>query len=480
MSEDTGVDAPVTWPVAEYAELRVRKMQIKLHRWAVADHGFRFDDVFNFVCDPATLVVAFERVAGNTGARTAGVDGLRADHVQAFGAEAYLEQIRSQLRARVFRPMPVRERMIPKAGGKLRRLGIPTIADRVVQAALKLVMEPIFEADFRPCSYGFRPNRRAHDAIAEIHLFGTQGYRWVLDADIEACFDRIDHAALMGRVRMRLKDKRVLALVKAFLKAGIMTELGERNETTSGTPQGGILSPLLANIALSSLDDFAAEQWTNTMATRRDRERRRKHGLGTWRLVRYADDFVVMVHGTRDHVEELRGQVSKVLATMGLVLSPSKTRIVHLADGFDFLGFRIVWNRKRGTDKWYVYTFIADKPVEALKRKIKSLTLRLSHLDYRVALIRINQIQRGWANYFKHAVAKHTLSRLATFVWWRVVHWVMHRNRMTWKAIRRWLRTPQGWRAIRMEGIELFNLATVPVTRYRYRGNSIPTPWPDL
>ncbi|MFJ2591251.1 group II intron reverse transcriptase/maturase, partial [Streptomyces sp. NPDC087538] len=415
MSEETGVDAPVTWPVAEYAELRVRKMQIKLHRWAVADQGFRFDDVFNFVCDPATLVVAFERVAGNTGARTAGVDGLRADHVQAFGAEPYLEQIRSQLRAGVFRPMPVRERMIPKAGGKLRRLGIPTIADRVVQAALKLVMEPIFEADFRPCSYGFRPNRRAHDAIAEIHLFGTQGYRWVLDADIEACFDRIDHAALMGRVRMRLKDKRVLALVKAFLKAGLMTELGERNETTSGTPQGGILSPLLANIALSVLDDFAAEQWTSTMATRRDRERRRKHGLGTWRLVRYADDFAIMVHGTREHVEELRGQVSEVLATMGLVLSPSKTRIVHLADGFDFLGFRIVWNRKRGTDKWYVYTFIADKPVEALKRKIKSLTLRLSHLDYRVALIRINQIQRGWANYFKHAVAKHTLSRLATF-----------------------------------------------------------------
>ncbi|MFJ9968340.1 group II intron reverse transcriptase/maturase [Streptomyces avermitilis] len=480
MSEDTGVDASVTWPVAEYAEQRVRKMQIKLHRWAVADHGFRFDDVFNFVCDPATLVVAFERVAGNTGARTASVDGLRANHVQAFGAGAYLEQIRSQLRAGVFRPMPVRERMIPKAGGKLRRLGSPTIADRVVQAALKLVMEPIFEADFRPCSYGFRPNRRAHDAIAEIHLFGTQGYRWVLDADIEACFDRIDHAALMGRVRMRLKDKRVLALVKAFLKAGIMNELGERNETTSGTPQGGILSPLLANIALSSLDDFAAEQWTNTMATRRDRERRRKHGLGTWRLVRYADDFVVMVHGTREHVEELRGQVSEVLATMGLALSPSKTRIVHLADGFDVLGFRIVWNRKRGTDKWYVYTFIADKSVEALKRKIKSLTLRLSHLDYRVALIRINQIQRGWANYFKHAVAKHTLSRLATFVWWRVVHWVMHRNRMPWKAIRRWLRTSQGWGAIRMEGIELFNLATVPVTRYRYRGNSIPTPWPHL
>jgi RNA-directed DNA polymerase len=289
MSEDTGMDVSVTWPPVLLAEARVRKMQTKLHRWAVADHGFRFDDVFNFVCDPATLVMAFERVAGNTGARTAGVDGVRAADVEAAGVTAHLDHIRSMLTARTFGPLPTRERMIPKTGGKLRRLGIPTVTDRVVQAALKLVLEPIFEADFHPCSYGFRPNRRAHDAIAEIHLFGSQGYRWVLDADIEACFDRIDHTALMDRVRARVKDKRVLALVKAFLKAGIMTELGERNETTSGTPQGGILSPLLANIALSVLDDFAAEHWTTAMATRQDRERRRRRGLPTWRLVRYAD-----------------------------------------------------------------------------------------------------------------------------------------------------------------------------------------------
>lgn len=481
MSGEPGVDTPVAWPPAVTAELRVRKMQTKLHRWAVADHGFRFDDVFNFVCDPATLVMAFERVAGNTGARTAGVDGIRAADVEASGVTAHLDRIRSELRTGTFRPLPVRERMIPKAGGKLRRLGIPTVTDRVVQAALKLVLEPIFEADFRPCSYGFRPNRRAHDAIAEIHLFGSQGYRWVLDADIEACFDRIDHAALMDRVRVRVKDKRVLALVKAFLKAGIMTELGERNETTSGTPQGGILSPLLANIALSVLDDFAVAHWATAMGSRRDRERRRKHGLPTWRLVRYADDFVIMVHGTCEHVEELREQVSQILAPMGLVLSPAKTRIVHLADGFDFLGFRIVWMRKRGTGKWHVYTFIAGKPVASLKRKINALTPKLSHLDYKIALIRINQILRGWANYFKHAVAKHTMQTLHTFVWWRLVRWVMHRQRMTWKAIRRWLHGPNGqWKPISFEGIALFDLGRVPITRYRYRGNDgIPSPWPD-
>ena len=175
----------------------------------------------------------------------------------------FLDDLRAQLKAGTFRPLPVRERKIPKPGGsgKVRSLGIPTVADRVVQAALKLVLEPIFEADFVPVSYGFRPMRRAHDAIAEIHQFGTHGYRWVLDADIEACFDSIDHTALMDRVRARVKDKRVLALVKAFLKAGVLTELGESKDTHTGTPQGGILSPLLANIALSVLDEHLHGPW---------------------------------------------------------------------------------------------------------------------------------------------------------------------------------------------------------------------------
>jgi RNA-directed DNA polymerase len=221
---------------------RVSEMQAKLHRWAAADPGRRFDDLFNFVYDPATLIVAFDRVAGNTGARTAGIDGLTvADVEQRIGVPGFLDDLRTQLKMDTFRPLPVRERKIPKPGGsgKVRRLGIPTVTDRVVQAALKLVLEPIFEADFEPVSYGFRPKRRAHDAIAEIHYLGTRGYRWVLDADIEACFDSISHSALMDRVRARVKDKRVLVLVKAFLKAGVLLELGEERDTPTGTPQGG-------------------------------------------------------------------------------------------------------------------------------------------------------------------------------------------------------------------------------------------------
>jgi RNA-directed DNA polymerase len=255
MPEDAGVDVPASH-LAHGGVVRVRGMQAKLHRWAGADPGFRFDDLYNLVCDPATLAMAWDRVAGNKGARTAGVDRYTVrDVAERVGVEAFLAQIRDQLRQETFRPLPVRERTIPKYGGKLRRLGIPAVQDRVVQAALKLVLEPIFEADFEPVSYGFRPNRRAHGAIAEIHFYGTVGYRQVLDADIEACFDSIDHRSLMDRVRHRIKDKRVLALVKAFLKAGVMTETGVPEDSETGTPQGGILSPLLANIALSALDE---------------------------------------------------------------------------------------------------------------------------------------------------------------------------------------------------------------------------------
>jgi RNA-directed DNA polymerase len=172
--------------------------------------------------------------------------------------------------------------------GKQYESSVPCIADRVVQAALKLVLEPIFEADFEPCSYGFRPMRRAQDAIAEIHFYGTRGYRWVLDADIEAAFDNLSHPALMDRVRARVKDKRVLALVKAFLKAGILTELGEQRETRTGTPQGGILSPLIFNIALSALDERLMGPWKTggEMSTESRRAARRSKNLPNWRTVR--------------------------------------------------------------------------------------------------------------------------------------------------------------------------------------------------
>jgi RNA-directed DNA polymerase len=473
--------APDSAPAGSWS--RVAGMQAKLHRWAAADPGRRFDDLFNFVHDPATLIVAFDRVSGNRGANTPGVDGMTVALVEErTGVPGFLDDLRAQLKSGTFGPLPVRERKIPKPGGsgKLRKLGIPAVADKVVQAALKLVLEPIFEADFEPVSYGFRPMRRAHDAIAEIHVFGTNGYRWVLDADIEAAFDNVSHSAVMERVRARVKDRRVLALVKAFLKAGVLTELGENRDTNAGTPQGGILSPLIFNVAMSVLDEHLQRPWKpgGVMETHSRRGRRRAKGLPNWRIIRYADDFVVLVHGTKGDVEALREEIADVLAPLGLRLSPAKTRIVHMSEAFDFLGFRIQWKRKRGTGKWYVCTFIADRPIRSLKAKISALTNRKSQWDLRYVLIRLNQIMRGWANYFKHAVCKHTLGNLANFAWWRVIRWLRTLHRWRWKDVRRAFTTPQGrWKPVTADGIELFNLGTVPVTRYRYRGNTIPSPW---
>lgn len=483
MSRGSPLDGGDGSAQCDAARERVSRMQTKLHRWAETDPGFRFDDIFNFVTHPTTLLVAFERVKHNKGARSAGVDGWTAHQIEAeLGAEVFVDCLRDELRSGRFRPQPVRERLIPKPGrpGKMRRLGIPTVTDRVVQGALKLVLEPIFEADFLPISYGFRPQRRAQDAIAEIHHFGTRSYQWVLDADIEACFDKIDHTALMDRVRTRITDKRVLKLVKAFLKAGILNELGHHDDTDQGTPQGGILSPLLANIALSVLDEHFHAPWQaeGEMSTSGLRRARTRSGRPVWRLIRYADDFVVMVSGDHpEHAHRAKEEAARVLASVGLTLSEDKTSIRHLREGIDFLGFHIVWRRKRGTDKFYVYTFISRAARRAVTAKIRALTPRSSQAPLEVILLRLNQIRAGWANYFRYAVAKKTFATIDNIAWWRVIKLLMTRNRWRWKDVRAAFTLPTGrWIEPSAEGIT-FARTTIPVTRYRYRGAKIPNPY---
>lgn len=355
----------VPWPADAKAEwARVLGMQTKLHRWATAEPGRRFDDLFNLVHDPAFLMAAWDRVRGNKGGRTAGVDGVTPRSVPFGHVIEMLAGLREEVKSGRFTPERVRQRTIPKANGKTRSLGIPTMTDRIVQASLKLVLEPIFEADFEPSLYGFRPRRRAQDAIAEIHFYTTrpQDYVWVFEGDIKACFDEIDHSALMGRVRDRVADKRVLHLVRAFLAAGVLTEEGLNRETITGTPQGGILSPLLANIALSLLDEHFRRKW-DALGPAWTRAKHRRAGGATMKLVRYADDFVVFVHGSRADAEALRGEVAEVLAPMGLRLSEEKTHLTHIDDGFDFLGWHIqrrLW-KGRGGVKTTVYTYPSKK-----------------------------------------------------------------------------------------------------------------------
>ena len=479
MSEDASVNTDaVIWPEHEWAQVTVRRMQTKLHCWAVGDPGRRFDDLYNLVCDPAFLVVAWQRVAGNKGSRTPGVDRATVAWIASrIGVEEFLNGVREQLRARTFCPVEVRQVEIPKASGKVRRLGIPTVTDRVVQAALKLVLEPIFEADFAPCSYGFRPNRRAQDAIAEIHHFTTKSYHWVLEADIEACFDNIDHVALLDRVRARIGDKRVTRLVKSFLKAGVMTTTGSREATHTGTPQGGILSPLLANIALSTLDDHFITAWNEQMATEVQRQRRKRQGMPNFRLVRYADDFVVLVTGRREHAEQLRTEMASVLAPMGLRLSPEKTRVVHIEDGFDFLGFHTRRMRRRGSNKWFVYTRPSKKAIASIKGRVKTMTYRATlHHDPGYLFEYLGRVLRGWANYFRHGVSKATFSAVDSYAWERITAWLRDKHKIGWPELRRRFCLPGTWR-LAVDGQRLRGAASVPVVRYRYRGYRIPTPW---
>jgi len=265
--------------------------------------------------------------------------------------------------------------------------------------------------------------------------------------------------------------------VKAFLKSGILTEGGQIIGAKTGTPQGGILSPLLANIALSILDEHFAEAW-ESWGNGVSRHYRRSKGLPTYRLARYADDFVVMVAGTKEHAEALRDDVAAVLLPMGLRLSEEKTTIVHIDEGFDFLGFRIQRQVKRGSSKRFVYTWPAKKALASITAKVKMITRMGTHHPLTTLLRRLNLALAGWTNYFKHGVSKATFGYLGHYTWFRVLKWLRRKHRRAkYKAIwRRYLRE-RWWPA--EEGVVLFNPDAVPVTRYRYRGVNIASPWDE-
>jgi RNA-directed DNA polymerase len=319
---------------ATQAEERVLGWQTKLHRWAEQDEHKPFGDLFNLLCGPATLLVAWERVKRNRGSKTAGVDGQTRWHVEQLGVENVLGELRQSLKDGSYTPLPVREHEIPKRGsGKVRKLGIPALRDRIVQMATTLVLEPIWEADFQPCSYGFRPNRRAQDAIEQVRFFinPPRSYEWAIEGDVEDCFGSIHQGLLMEQLRRRVTDKRVLRLVRQFLAAGIMRH-GSLTATPSGTPQGAILSPLLANVALSVLDRRFEDAWN--ACTPHQRKWRMAKGHPSYRMIRYADDFVILIRGTKAQAQALKERTAEFMREqMRLTLSPEKTHITHVDDG---------------------------------------------------------------------------------------------------------------------------------------------------
>ncbi len=434
MARETGPNDPGGQKSAE----PVRELQRTLRACAKRSKTRRFHALYDRMCGSDVLHEAWRRVSRNRGA--AGVDGESIKAVEERGVEAFLEGIRADLGTGRYRPHPVRRRYIPKGDGKQRPLGIPTVRDRVVQAAAKVVLEPIFEADFRPCSYGFRPGRNTTQALEAIREAGNRGLNFVLDADIRKFFDSIDQQKLLVLVGKRVSDRRVVKLIRQWLSAGVMEEGTVRNSLT-GTPQGGVISPLLANIYLHFLD----RAW----------EKRYSH-LGI--LVRYADDFVVM-SDTREKAERARDRVTEIMARLGLELHPEKTRLLDLTRGkesFTFLGCEIRKRRsiQRAPDKYFMKRWPSREAMKRIRSRIYALTdASQSGVRHVGELIeRINPVLQGWGQYFRTGNAEHMFNVTDAYVYRRIMRWFSRRG--GWRTAFR----AEVWPSARLHGIGLVRL----------------------
>jgi len=402
---------------------KVRELQRKLWVCAKRSRTRRFHALYDRIYRSDVLWRAWMRVRSNGGA--AGVDQATLRSIEERGVAQFLEGIQADLKAGRYRPSPVMRRWIPKADGKQRPLGIPTVRDRVVQMAAKIVVEPIFEADFLKCSYGFRPKRSATQALEAVREAGNRGYNFVLDADIKGYFDSIDREKLMVLVKERISDRRVLKLIRQWLAAGVMED-GTVRETLAGTPQGGVISPLLANIYLHYLDRI----WQSRCS---------QIGL----LVRYCDDFVVMSQKESQAREALR-RVGLVMQRLGLELHPEKTRMVDLRrgrEGFIFLGCTVRKKRSiQRNPRWhFMQRWPSPKAMKRIRERVREMTdARHSGQDVKQIIAKLTPVLRGWGNYFRSGNADRKFNQLDSYVYTRLVRWLYRRGGQRKGRVEKW------------------------------------------
>jgi len=453
---------------------------------AVKDH--RFEDLYYLICREDWIRAALEHVLSNRGSRTAGTDGITKDDLRTEAErEAFIKELRDDLQSGNFQAIPVKRTWIDKPGKTEKRpLGIPVIRDRVVQQLLRMLMEPIWESDFLECSSGFRKGRRTMDCIYTFYsrVHTVNKYYIAIEGDIRKCFDKINHKILLKQIRRRIADHRIVKLIEAFLKAGVM-EGALFKETPEGTPQGGIISPLLANIYLHVLDEWWWEKFGSL--THEEKWKRREKGLGNAILVRYADDFVLLWNGTRKAAFDLRDELKQFLwDELRLELNEEKTHVTYLTDGIDFLGFNIQLKFPTDNKPWLRVTPTASN-VKRFRAKIKALTKRgTTYATAEQRFKTLNRIIRGWGNYYRHISFTHEAKELDYWINQRVLIWL--KNKHQGKGVRRILaqykhrevtRQYNRWNFAAMDGqtgaaIFIARLADIRLTRYRRKKRENP------